>query len=69
MKVRLWLIRETDKARLYSRLPPDRRDRLERGDHADEIWIPRSVIESQLKFADGECNLTIADWFGEKYDL
>lgn len=69
MKTRLWLLRETEKARLFSRLPKERRDRLHRDDHSDEVWIPRSVIEHQTKFANCECHLTVADWFAEKNDL
>ena len=64
MNVRLWFIRETDKARLFSRLPPERKPGKQ-----DEIWIPRSVIEHQLKFATGECHLKVTDWFAEKNNL
>lgn len=69
MKIRLWLLRETETARLYSRLPKDRRDRLKIGDKSDQIWIPRSVVEHQTKFADGERHLTLPNWFAEKNDL
>lgn len=63
MKIRLWFIRETDKARLYSKLPPERHP-----GPGDQIWIPRSVIEHATKFG-AEHHLTIADWFAEKNNL
>jgi hypothetical protein len=61
MKIRLWFIRETDKARLYSKTPPGRAP--------DEIWIPRSQIEHCTKFPTGEHHLTVTDWFAEKSGL
>ena len=64
VKIRLWFIRETDKARLYSRLPPERNPGQD-----DQIWIPRSVIEHATKFPDGEHHLTVTDWFAEKNNL
>lgn len=63
MKIRLWFLRETDKARLYSKLPPERNPTKE-----DEIWIPRSVIEYATKFGN-EHHLTITDWFADKNNL
>ena len=64
MKVRLWFIRETDKARLYSKLPPERNPTEQ-----DRIWIPRSLIESATKFPNGEHIVTVVDWFAEKSNL
>lgn len=63
MKTRLWFIRETEKACLYSKLPPERNPNPE-----DHIWIPRSVIEHRLKLGN-EHHLTITDWFADEEDL
>jgi hypothetical protein len=65
MKVRLWFIRETPAARLYSRLPPERRTK---DDRSDEVWLPRSQIEHTMKFGD-EHHLTVTDWIAEQKDL
>jgi hypothetical protein len=64
MKPRLWFIRETAAAVLYSKLPPDRHPGPE-----DEVWIPRSVIEQRTKFPTGEHHLTVVEWFAEKQNL
>jgi hypothetical protein len=64
MKVRLWLIRETEKAVLYSKLPPDRNP-----EQSDQVWIPRSVIESRTKFPTGEHHCVITTWFAQKENL
>jgi hypothetical protein len=61
MKIRLWLVKETEKARQYSKTPPGREQ--------DLIWIPRSVMNGQTKQPDGECMVEIEDWFCEKNDL
>jgi hypothetical protein len=64
MKIRLWFIRETQHARLYCKLPPERHPT-----DADYVWVPRSVIEGCMKFPTGECHLELADWFAEKENL
>lgn len=64
MKIRLWLIRETEKARLYCRVPPERH--LE-GDE-DKIWIPRSIVEHTSKRGT-EHEVELPDWFIEKEGL
>jgi len=63
MKITLWLIRETDKARLYSKVRPDRNPT-----QVDEIWIPRSIVEHTSK-VDLEHTVTLPDWFVEKEGL
>ena len=63
MKTRLWFLRETPLARLYSKLPLDKPR-----EKSDEIWIPRSVIEHVTKFGN-EHHLTITDWWADKNDL
>ena len=65
MNIRLWLISETDKARLYSKLPPERMP----DPKTDYVWIPRSVVNHTLKLANGEHHLKIEDWFAEKEGL
>jgi len=64
MKVRLWLIRETDKARLYSRLPPERHPTED-----DQVWIPRSVVNHTSKEPSGLHEVTVEDWFAERENL
>lgn len=64
MKVRLWYVRETDKARRYCKLPPERNPT-----EADHIWIPRSVCEHTTKYPDGQHIVDVADWFAEKENL
>lgn len=61
--LRLWLIRETDMARLFSKTPPGR--------DAVPVWIPRSVVKRIIKFPvvpgqPRECEVEIEDWFVEK---
>jgi hypothetical protein len=65
-EVRLWLIRETDKARLYSRVPQGQHEGF-----CDDVWVPLSVIEGCRKMpAEGnnwpEHHVRIQDWFIEK---
>jgi hypothetical protein len=64
MKVQLWFIRETEAARLYSKLPPEGNP----GQDA-QVWIPRSQIEHSTKFPDGRHVITIPDWLGDKKSL
>lgn len=53
------VVRETDLALLL---------RFEDG---DEVWIPKSVIESvdQIRDGDAELEVSIAEWFCEKEGL
>ena len=60
-KVRLFLIRETELARLYSKTPPGR--------DLSEVWIPKSIVEHTSKNTNGEHIVTLPDWFLEKEDL
>lgn len=63
MQVTLWFLRETDKARLYSKLPPERHPTKD-----DEIWVPRSVVEHTSK--TGNCHIvTVQDWFADREKL
>ena len=62
--MRLWLLRETEKARLYSKVPHEKYQ----GDKEDELWIPKSVIEHTTK--DGnQHDVKLPDWFLEKNGL
>ena len=58
--MRLWLLRETEKARLYSKTPPDREE--------DPIWIPKSIVEHTTKRGN-EHDVKLPDWFIEKNGL
>jgi hypothetical protein len=64
MKVRLWFIHETEKARLYSKLPAERNPTQE-----DQIWIARSLVKHTSKEPSGLHILDIEDWFAEKNNL
>jgi hypothetical protein len=71
MKTKLWFVgKETEKARLYSRLPSSRRP-----GHEDQIWIPISQIEHAQRWPleQGEewpaHILTVTDWFGREKNL
>ena len=61
--ITLWLIRETDRARLYSRIPPERN--LE---ESDCFWIPKSIIEHTTKRGSQHV-VDIPDWFLERNNL
>jgi hypothetical protein len=59
MKVTLWCIRETEKARLYRRT------------HGADVWVPRSVCRNVLKWPPEHGNppiheVEIEDWFLKK---
>lgn len=60
MNITLWLIRETELARLYSKVRPDRHPTKD-----DEIWIPKSIVEHTSKCGN-EHTLKLPDWFAEK---
>lgn len=57
--MRLWLLRETEQARLYSTTDPSDAHRS-----GDEIWIPKSVIEHTTKRGN-EHEVKLPDWFIE----
>lgn len=57
--LRLFLIRETEMARLYSSLPPERRG------PDDQFWVPKSIIEHTTKRGD-EHMVKLPDWYVEK---
>ena len=59
----MWLIRETDAARLYSKVRPDRFPSRE-----DELWVPKSIIEHTTKRRD-EHDVKLPEWFCAKNDL
>lgn len=66
MNIRFWFIRETEKARLYSKVPiNDPRRSVESG---DTLWIPRSIVEHTSK-RGVEHTLDLPDWFIEKEKL
>jgi hypothetical protein len=61
--MRLWFIRQTDKARLYSTTDPSNPHRDGR-----EIWVPLSIIEHTTKRGI-EHDVKLPDWFIEKESL
>lgn len=63
--MRLWLIRETELARQYSKVPPLGRGATE---NDDLIWIPKSIIEHTTK-RGSEHEVKLPDWFIEKQNL
>lgn len=65
MVIRFWFIRETPKARLYSKAPVQEG---EQPDEMDLIWIPRSIVEHTTKRGI-EHEVDLPDWFIEKNGL
>lgn len=63
MIITLWLTRETEQARLYSKVRPDRFPTKD-----DEIWIPKSIIEHTTKRGD-EHDVKLPEWFVQKNNL
>ena len=61
--MRFWLIRETELARLYSKVPPERHPEKD-----DQIWVPKSIIEHTTKRGI-EHEVKLPDWFLEKNNL
>lgn len=61
---RLWFIRETEKAYLYTKVPPDRMRQRD-----DEIWIPKSQVEHRSKQPNGLHEITIPTWLAENKGL
>jgi hypothetical protein len=64
--MRFWLVRETEKARLYSKVDPSAPNRI--ADEGDQLWIPKSVIEHTTK-RGSEHEVKLPDWFIEKNEL
>lgn len=63
-EVNLWFVRETEKARLYSRIPFER----EPGP-SDHIWVPKSLVEHTTKFPNGLHVVRLPLWFAERESL
>ena len=63
MKIRLWFVRETEKARLYTKTPPDRHP-----EPTEFVWVPRSIVEHTTKRGT-EHEVELPDWFIEKAGL
>lgn len=63
-KVRMWFLRETEKAYQYTKLPPDRQRNPE-----DLMWIPKSQVEHRSKQPNGLHELTLPDWLVEAKNL
>lgn len=61
--MRLWLVRQTEKARLYSKVPPERNPTED-----DQVWVPLSIIEHTTK-RGAEHDVRLPDWFVEKEGL
>ncbi len=66
--IRLWLIRETDKARLYCKFAPHPDLGFSNADDGDTVWVPRSIIEHTSK-RSAEHHVKLPDWFIEKEKL
>lgn len=62
MQITLWLIKETEKARLYCK------HNRPNPEESDMIWIPRSVVEHTSKTGSQHI-VTLPDWFVEKEKL
>lgn len=66
--IRLWLIKETDKAYFFSKVTQ------EKGSSNDGIWVPRSMCERITKGASEPgkwrfCEVEVQEWFAEKKGL
>jgi len=62
----LWLIRETQLARLYSKVPTNASARLV--EESDMLWVPKSIVEHTTKRGN-EHDVKLPDWFIEKNGL
>lgn len=61
--MRLWLISETELARRYSKVPPERHP-----EESDMLWVPKSIVEHTTKRGN-EHDVKLPDWFIEKNNL
>lgn len=50
----LWFVRESDKAYLYSKTPPER--------ESDLVWVPKSIVEHRTKRGN-QHEVKLPDWF------
>lgn len=60
----LWLVRETNLARLYLKKPP----KDPKTDVFNEVWVPRSIVEHTSKMGIQHI-VTLPDWFLEERGL
>lgn len=67
MRIRLWLVRESEKARQYSKFDPTGRGATE-PNVGDLIWVPKSIVEHTTK-RGYEHEVDLPDWFIEKEGL
>ena len=61
--IRLWYVRETNAAYLYTTAPPDRHP-----GEMEELWIPKSIVEHRSKRGD-EHIVKLPDWWVRKKHL
>lgn len=62
-QVRLWLVSETEKAWLYSKVPTNTPGR--KVHKKDQVWVAKSLVEHRTK-VENEHVVTLPDWFVEK---
>jgi hypothetical protein len=68
MTIRLWLVRETDKARLYCKFDPSTKPNVVIDEKSDCVWIPLSIVEHTSKRGNVHM-VSLPDWFIEKENL
>ena len=59
--VSLWFVRDTGKARLYTKIPPERSPTK-----TDEVWVPISITEGTTKHGTtpgSQHDVKLPDWF------
>ena len=61
--IRLWYVRESSAAVLYTTVPPERHP-----GELEEVWVPKSIIEHRTK-RDREHLVTLPCWFIERKGL
>jgi hypothetical protein len=66
--MRLWLVKETEKARRYCKFAPHPDLGFANAEESDMVWIPRSIIEHTTKRGN-EHEVALPDWFIEKEGL
>jgi hypothetical protein len=57
VSIRLWYVRETKAAYLYTTVPPDRHP-----SDLEELWVPKSIVEGRTKRGD-EHEVRLPDWW------
>lgn len=65
--VRLWQVRDTEKAYLFSTFPKGHKD-------AREVWVPRSLVhhvsrEREYPGEWRECVVDVEEWFADRESL